>query len=306
MQKKTLVLAGILVVLIGVVYAYQGPIKTWRENLGKPNNFLAGLDTGRIDKIELGGKNPATLVKQNGDWLVEGMPGKFKVAAADMSDVMAALDKATKSEVEFTSTNKEKKKDFQTDADGGVRVTLYNGQIELVRLVVGKLASDFQSTYISQPEIDSTYLLKGVSLSYLFLRDDWRDRTIFSGDKEKIKKLRLKYPGREFVLERDDKGEWRLSKPYAMSVKKEKLEKILALMSGLTAVAIPEQDFKPTGLDKNLLIAEATGEGLSNVLMVGNDNGKGQFYAKRGDSDNIYLISEDDKNGLDIKIDQLK
>jgi hypothetical protein len=59
-------------------------------------------------------------------------------------------------------------------------------------------------------------------------------------------------------------------------------------------------------LEKNQLIVEALGEGVKNILMVGNDNGKGLFYAKKGDSDIIYLISKSDRDGLNQNQAQLK
>ena len=43
-----------------------------------------------------------------------------------------------------------------------------------------------------------------------------------------------------------------------------------------------------------------------NTLMVGDDNGEGLYFAKRGDSDNIYLISEEQRDVLDQTIRSLR
>ena len=53
MNKKTLVLGGVLLALIVLAYAYHGPLKNWQNNLGKPKNIFAKIDTTKIDKIEI-------------------------------------------------------------------------------------------------------------------------------------------------------------------------------------------------------------------------------------------------------------
>ena len=53
MDKKTLKLGIILIILIALAYFYQGPFKDWKSDLGKPDNFLAEIDASQIDKIEI-------------------------------------------------------------------------------------------------------------------------------------------------------------------------------------------------------------------------------------------------------------
>ena len=75
-------------------------------------------------------------------------------------------------------------------------------------------------------------------------------------------------------------------------------------MSNLTAISIPEQTFDNTGLEKNNIIVEATGEGINNTIMVGDaeDDEESRYYIKRGDSDNIYLITKEQRDALDNQI----
>ena len=133
---------------------------------------------------------------------------------------------------------------------------------------------------------------------------EWRDLTIFSTAEEKIKKIRFQYPNREFTVEfKDDK--WGGILPEKFTVNKGKIDKIAQIMSNLKAVEIPEQTFENTGLEKHLIIVEAAGEAIDNVLMIGN-NRDGLYYAKKGESDNIYLIDKSDRDELDKWIWQLK
>jgi hypothetical protein len=141
-------------------------------------------------------------------------------------------------------------------------------------------------------------------LREVFEQAEWRDLTIFSSAKEKINKIRFQYPNREFTVEfKNDK--WSGVLPEKFTVNQEKIGKIAQIMSSLKAREIPEQTFKNTGLEKHLIIIEAAGEAIDNVLMVGASQG-GLSYAKRGESDNIYLIDKSARDELDKWIWQLK
>ncbi len=301
-NKKTIILAIVLVVLVALAYAYQGPVKKWQENFSKPTNFLGKVNVAKIDKIIIAKNGETTLARQGDDWLVAGT--KFKVGKTVMTEALDKLDQASKAGLELVSTNKQKKSDFKTDSTG-VTLKLYEGGKEIVKFVVGKVGADYESSYIAQPEVDNTYLLKQVNLTYALDKDEWRDRTIFSGEATKINKLRIQQGSAQFSAAKSG-DKWTTADSKKIPLDKEKVEKIISLMTGLTAAGIPTQDFRAAGLEKNQLIVEAAGESIKNVLMVGNDNGKGEFYAKRGDSDNIYLISKSDRDELNRKIEQLK
>ncbi|MBU4026105.1 DUF4340 domain-containing protein, partial [Patescibacteria group bacterium] len=114
--------------------------------------------------------------------------------------------------------------------------------------------------------------------------------------------------------------EWEGISPYEFSVDENKIDEILNIMSNLIAAKIPEQTFDGTGLEKNLIIAQATGEGIDNILMVGGALQNGStalrdyganaeeelYYAKKGDSDNIYLITKEQRDELDKNIKDLE
>lgn len=302
MNKKTIYLAIVLVVLIGLAYAYQGPIKEWQEKASKQKNFLAKIDIEKVDKIVVAKNGETALEKGSDGWLVSGTP--FKAGKLAMDEVITKLGDAAVAELELVSANREKKAGFKTDSSG-VTVKLYQAGNEIAKLVIGKIGADYQSSYIANPDTDSTYLLKGVNLSYALDKEDWRERTIFSGEAAKLTKLRIQQGKTQFTA--GLAGEkWTVEDARKTVLSKEKVDKVLALMANLTAAEIPVQDFKPTGLEKNLLIVEASGSGINNTLMVGNDNGKGMFYAKTGASDIIYLISKTDRDELNKNQAQLR
>ena len=137
---------------------------------------------------------------------------------------------------------------------------------------------------------------------------------IFLNNKESVNKLRFQYPDKEFSVEKkyvdDGSYKWEGVEPNFFEGNNEKIDKIASTMSQLIAIKIPEQNFKGTGLDNHSIIVEASGDGFSSIIMIGSKDGKEGdnefYYAKRADSDNIYLLSKDERDALDVSIDELK
>ncbi|MDD4900685.1 MAG: DUF4340 domain-containing protein [Patescibacteria group bacterium] len=302
MNRKTLILGGVLLVLIILAYAYQGPLKKWQNSLGKPKNILARIDAAKIDKIEITlAGNAVDLSKQGEKWKYNDSKD-FYADQSLMSRALASLKEAAASEAELVSNKRDRKSEFKTDA-AGLSVKIYQAGGQTVDFIVGRQISDYSGVYVSMPDSAATYSLKADLLTAL-TPGEWRDLTIFSTAKEKINKIRFQYPNREFTVALQD-GRWSGILPEKFIVNQAKLEKILEIMSGLKAEAIPEQTFKDTGLEKHLIIIEATGNGAGNVLMIGASKGE-LYYAKRGDSDNIYLIDKATRDELDKWIWQLR
>ncbi len=319
MSKKNLILGGVLIILIALAYLYQGPLKKWQASLGEAENFLARVDLDKISKIEITKEGKTITLERVGDPSASSGQVKLKIggtkdfyASKNIADnLISSLKEAGKSELELASSNKEKKSEFETD-ESGTAVKIYEGDNLKADFIVGKFGSDFASSYISRPGADSTYRVKG-GLSGAINQDEWRDTAIFSSDKEKINKIRFQYPTREFTVEKKDapssssgQGEWKGTIPYGFKVNKDKVVKILNIMSNLTATEIPEQKFAGTGLEKNNIIIQATGEGVDNTMMVGDFNGKDLYYAKKGNSDNIYLITKEQRDELNKRIQDLR
>ncbi len=308
MSKKNLKLLIVLLILIGLAYLYQGPYKNWEKKSDLPDNFLSDIQVEEIDKIEvINAGDSQTLIKEEDSsassgqakWKVE-TEGDFYVNDSLNSTINQVLKDAVESNFELVSSNSGKKSEFKTDASG-INVKIYRNGDELASFIVGTLGPDFVSTYVSQNNINETYLVNA-NLFGAFSVYDFRDKTIFKSNKDNINKIRFQYPDREFIIEKKD-DKWMDGNQELDSAK---VDEVLAIMTNLNAAALPEQKFEGTGLEKNLIIVEATGDFVNNTIMIGDSNEAGQYFAKRGDSDNIYLITEDQRNKLDKNIGDLK
>ena len=314
MNKKNLVLGGILIILVIIAYLYQGPIKKWQANLSKPKNFLSKIVVDKINKIEIiKNQNDKIILEKNGErWRIAGTKDFY--VPNDIAKIMIEnLQKAVKSDLEIVSDNADMKKDFKTDNDSGIKIKIVKDNSDIVEFIIGKAGNDYKSSYISEQENQKTYLVNSnLNRAFSKSKDDWYNKTIFSIDKTKISKIRFQYPDRNFTVEKsviDDKDEWAGILPYKFNVDNEKFLEIVDAISYLEAVKIPEQKFEGTGLEKNLIIIQMTGENIDKTIMIGNGNDDEEnelFYTKKSDSDNIYLISKEQKEIFYKKIKDLK
>lgn len=310
MTKKNLYLAGVLIVLIAAAYIYNGPWQKWQENRGKVKNFLSELNIASIDSIEIAENGKTTVLEKTEDkWKIGGTKD-FYAKESLASALISGLESAQTAEIELASQNSGKKSEFEVDAETGALVKLRQGETILSEFYVGKMSSTYTGAYLSRVGEDKTYLLNA-PLSGLVKGIDWHDNKIFSSDQAQINKLRFQYPNQEFTVEKQADA-WVGIAPYKFSVSEEKINNILALMANMSAAKIPEQNFAGTGLEKSGIIVQASGEGIDNTLMIGGayvgEEGAGEeyFYAKKAVSDNIYLITKNDRDALNKSIRDLR
>ncbi|MCK5510860.1 DUF4340 domain-containing protein [Candidatus Parcubacteria bacterium] len=307
MSKKNLYLGGILIILAFVAYLYNGPLQKWQENKGKSENFLAKIDVNQIDFIDIANKGKLiTLERQEDKWKVSGTKDFF-VESALANELDTKIKDAISGEMDLVSNNKENKKDFDLNEESGVLVKLRQGENTLKEFLVGGFGSDYNSTYVAETESDESYLIN-LALNNVFANSEWHNKTIFQTDQTKITKIRFQYPDKEIIIERDEE-DWKGISPYEFSTDAEKVENVLNVIANLRASDIPEQKFEGTRLEENLIIVEASGEGINNTIMIGgseSEENDSLHYAKKGDSDNIYLISLENRDVLDVSVSDLR
>lgn len=312
MTKKNLILGGVLAVLVLSAYIYNGPFTKWRQSANAPKNFISGFQAIDINKIETDKAGKKISVEKVSVTTGSSTEEKWKISGSkDFYLNKEAGDKITTSiretlagKLDLISENKDKKKDFLVD-DKGLSVALKIGDKTVAEFIIGKMTNDYSGVYISQKDTDKTFSVKVPALSFVFSEDNLYNKSIFVNDPKNIKKIRFQYPNEEFTLENKSE-QWIGTKPKSFSVNRSKVDAIVSLLSSLTATDIPAQEFKGTGLDKHEIIIQFTGNGTDNTIIIGGKNDKGQYFAKTGNSDNIYLISKEDRDALNKRIKELK
>ncbi|MCX6799628.1 MAG: DUF4340 domain-containing protein [Candidatus Falkowbacteria bacterium] len=311
MSKTTLRLIIILIVLWGAAYIYKGPMQKKVSDQNKPENFLANVDANALNKVVIV-RNSATttLIKEGDKFRIDGTKAFFidKETAQQIADSIQNAKEAT---FDIASTDEKKKEEFGTDKVG-IKVSLEQSGKGPVDLIIGKLADNFVDTYVSLASGTETYSI-GENLVKVFDKEDWYDKTLFNSDASKVTKIRFQYKNDQYVLEKT-KDVWKGVKPSAFTANQEQLIDAITTMTSLKATKIPAQTFKGTGLEKNSIIVQINGEGIDSTLMVGdeykadaaNKDAEKLYYAKKGDNDNIYLISETSVKTLQKSLKDLK
>lgn len=308
-----------MLILIVGSWLFNGPIKEWQAEWSKPKNFFAELDFALINQIEITeGEESMKLVLTDNRWLIDGTKDFF-VVEETMEMIKTSLEKARDAELELVGENPDKKGDFST-GETGVQIKLRQGETVLFDFVQGSASDDFTGSYFSEAEQDKTFFVPA-NLNNAFVRDDWFDKTIFAFAEEKVNRVRFQYPKTEFMVEKKEDNVkstedetlyfWEGTEPYQFRVDDEKIKNIINSLSSLEASSIPAQTFEGTGLEKNLIIVEVSlDDESSHTIMVGispnEEADTVEFFAKRGDSDNIYMIRKDIRDSLDTTIRGLR
>jgi hypothetical protein len=302
MSKKNIILGTILIILVAFAWVWSGPIKNWQAGANKERNFLADIILDKVSKIEITKAGNTVALEKTGDkWKVGGTKDFF-VGASVSAILNSALSEAGLKEISLAGSSEKKKNAFGTD-ESGTEIKI-NQEGKVIDFILGKNTPDFSGSYISPVGSSKTYEIK-TDLNSVFVRDEWRDLAILSFSKDQANSIRFQYPGRQFTVEKKD-NKWAGVLPKPFSVTESKITEVLGVLANLQAVKIPTQDFKGTGLEKNNIIIQVKGKGFDNTLMIGDCTKDNLCYAKRGDSDNIYLISKTNRDALDKKITDLK
>jgi len=312
MNRKNIILLAVFLVLLVLAILYRGPWSARQAEQQRELSFLSGLDLEKIDKLEIKqpGKAEVLLIKEQ-IMGREGVIGETRWKIADtgfyvnqneIDEIFLKIQEISRQRLILASNDKERKTRFQTDNEQGIWVNFLGQNDILGSMIIGRNSRDYNYTYISEAGIDQTYMIPG-NVYGLFVRSDWRDMTIFkdqTGNKERINKIRIQRGAENLIMEKIN-NVW---KQGITELDSEKIQKIIDVMFSLTADRLPEQTFANTGLEKNSLIVQVLGENVDSTLMIGDfleetqDNPDGKknvtryYYAKTGQSDNIYLISE--------------
>lgn len=285
--SKNTTLGLIFLVLVAAAWAFQGPLQKWQTERKAPKNFMKL--TGEPTKMEIESNGKKTVLTKEGDrWRASG-EGKFYVNQGQMTSILDSLNSAKTAKLDLVSSNAGKQTDYQLSGNDAIKLTEKNDSGS-VTFLIGKMTADYRGSYVSREKDPNTYKLSATNLRQYFSRDEWRDFSLFSLADKKPDFIRLQYPDSQLKL--NLKGsDWSDGKS---KYKKEEIERILTVLANISAAEIPKQDFKPAGLEKPNLIVQFKGDGFDQTLMLGKKNSKGLYYAKTGDSDNIYLINTSD------------
>lgn len=305
MSKKNLILFLILLALIALFFVYQSWWLPKVAQHGRLDNFLAQVDFNQVDKMAVKRQGVETVLIKEGDkWRVQGA-GEWYVNNLLIDVINETWQEAATGTIAVVSTSQEAKKDFKTDGD--LTLTLFKQDQQLGAWALGM--SQGGVGYVSVLESPETYEVKA-NLRSAFDYEEWRDFAIFKTDPDKLTKIKLTQTGQTIVLTKTKAG-WQVAGNDKLKLNQDKVANLIMALSSLSAKTIPDQKIADTGLSKNIWMVEATGEGIKNILIIGqeeivNKQPSGNLFVKTSASSNIYLVDKSTVGIFQVSLKDLK
>lgn len=275
MEKNRLfLLAGILVVLVGVAYLLTKSDQ--RSSTDEVVKKIYEFDSAAVDRIEItqDGKKIA-MNNAGGKWqLIE--PVKYNVNQDFVGSILSDLKNYEVLSV--VSRNPENKKDFGLDDSSKVIVSVFQGGNLAGTFEVGKTPTAPNQTYIKTPDKDDIYLAKNF-LRNNFVRpnlESWRDMRIVSIPASGVESVEYQSGGSTYKITKDSTGKYYIDGAPADS---NVVAGVLNLLQDFNT-----QSFKDTVL--------GPGTQFTDVIKVNWAGNTTEFdFLKQGDSTNVnYLL----------------
>jgi hypothetical protein len=240
MKRSTLLLTGILIVLgIVTVIVLRQPGESSSD--GSAPEMLVSYDSAAVDGLQItSGGSTVALALEGGTWMITS-PVHYR---ADESAVTAAISRGRKIEVRgLVSTNPEKQGVFQVDS-AGTFVQVFVRGTPAAAFRIGKPGTTFNETYVRR-EGSADVLVGDGPLAYLFVKSpkDWRDRTVFKADRDKITSIRYRYGDTTFTLAFSD-SVWRVDSRRASPAA---VQNLLGTLTQYLANDFLDSAFTPAG-----------------------------------------------------------
>ena len=253
-----------------------------------------------------GEQTTAILTESDEVWFVAS-EDSLPAEAGVVEDMLARVTAFSRKDM--ISSNPEKQALYKVDSTG-VSVSIMDARGDtLVGFVVGKPGPDYQSTYVRDTHTGDVVLAPGY-LRAVFDRGarTWQDRTVFSLEPDAIDEVRIGRSGKSLTIRRDAGGEWYMSEPESSACDQARATRLVRTLAYLRSDELAGRMPSPaSGLaEPDSAVGFRTAGGLREELVFGNRNESGQTYAKRTDSDVVYLLSSHRVDALLPRPDELR
>ncbi len=211
MKRSIWILAGVLaLLLVAAFFVLRRPGEV--STSGNAGDVLVQYDSAAVDKLEItSSTGVVTLGIESGKWMILS-PLHY---AADQLSVTAAIGRGKRIELKnVVSSNPQKQQLFQVDS-AGTLVRVFEHGTQGPAFHVGKPGASYTETYVRREGSNDVYLADGL-LTYTFAKGvkEWRDKTIFKSEPDRITNVRLQFRDTTFALAFQD-SLWRVDRDSA-------------------------------------------------------------------------------------------
>jgi len=308
--KTTVILFGIFIILLVFVYLFEGPLsERERKKAKEVIDLFPDFEKERATKIEVkSSAQEVSLERKEEGWLISDTDG-FIADPQLVDSVLDTMKNLTRENI--ASKNPEKQQLFEVTKGKGIEVKVSDAEQKiLAHFYIGKTGPNFFSTYLRKEGSDEVLLTGGYTKSTFDKSiKNWRDKTIFDFPPDTITQLSLKTSKEEVVLEKDEKGDWQITKPERVTTKKEEVVNIGTTLASLKAIDFAEDDnLKKYQLDKpQITITAILEDKVEKRLLIGKKHEeKSQYYVKNQAKKTIFLVGKYQIDKMNKSLEDLK
>ena len=287
--KKVLIVFTALLIFI-IVVEQPGSTSKKRES---EKFFIPKLVIEDVTKIHIQKPN------QEGEVILEKMEGQWRVAndrffPADEERVGGFLKSMhSLKEGALVSQNPERAAIFSVDKKYGTHVQVWNHkERSIADFYAGEIIPDGQ--YLRRADKDEVFqTIPSLSRFLTESLDGWKDKILLSVDETDVRRLALKTPEEELVLEKKD-DIWRVIQPEDYEADSLAIRTVFDQIKTVRANAFVDSvDASQTDFtDPDYKISVRMNDDSLNLVSFKKSDEADQYFAKNGDRDMIYSVDQ--------------
>jgi len=320
MKRKLIYLGIVLAVALGVLIVERPDLGLQGDADFEP--LVVDYDSGGVTNIRVNQLLSGVQVKKEaGKWMVADMPTPLReklgqqVAGESGTNWFVADPQVVKRALSglvnvqkgiVASMNPDNQVAYQVAGPIGLHVVLENKDGTLADIIIGKTSPDHSGSYVRMQGSDEVYLVNK-TLTGLFptALTDWRDRTIWNVEPQKIRTISVSTPKDSYEIVKQ-KNAWAVIGKPDTKLDSATVSELLGKLSdmrarGFAVSSDPRAAFKKPELTVGL----ALDDGKVETLEVAGTNNLGQSYARRKGDDQVYLVNSPDSL-VPTNLDELK
>ena len=290
--KRVLLFAVVFISLAAIYFFMETSVGKRNKNEG-PKLLFPELKIEKVAliKVKSTEKGEFILTKLKDIWRVEQNSQTY---TASTDAVEKLLNEVAKMKIETVSSKNPKNfAAFEVNKEKGIETTILDSKNNsLAALVVGKSGPDLFSTYVRNRALNNVILTTGM-LKTDFGKDlsDWRDKTIYNLKACDITEYMV--TDNKTTHLKIDNGIWQSVKPELFELNQKTVKETINKFTDLEAAGFAYDNNTDYGFNKpQKIITAALADKNSQTLIIGKDKNLFQYFAKKKNGANIYIIEK--------------
>jgi hypothetical protein len=301
MKKSTIIALLVFMGLLVAVILSMGD----KQEKGITRISFASLDTSKIDRISVSGKNPVELKLEGERWVLSDGRDAEPNAVKRLLEAISKINSSN-----LVTKDAARYADLEVDGEEGSRVVAYAGTKPLAEFTVGEGAPGGAHVRVKE----AVYQVKQL-YPYVFSRaaPGWYKLKLFDTKLEEVTRIEVSpASGKQFALVKKEE-KWELADPKVAGpgfrYDKNSGRSLASAVVNVRAKEIVKEDpgKEKTGLAKGFdVLAFVDKTGQSHELHLGKAMENGDVYLQVAGQDDIYLVNKYTHKNLSKRIADLR